>query len=310
MLKKIGRCLIFGGTLFFVAKALKDNWSEVASVRIDAAGWGILAIATGVTLMAHIWAGWIWTWILHSLNQSVHSPEFVIVYLKTNIAKYLPGNVWHHYGRIVAAKNAEIPVSIATLSVILEPLLMAAAALITVVLLGRPLALMGANLLFLLLQCVALAGILIGIHPFFLNRVVNLAQKIKGSKAETNPQNTYRIQRYPLRPLIGEFGFLLLRGSGFILTIFAIAPLPIRQIPVLIATFSLSWLLGFIVPGAPGGIGVFEATAILLLRHRFSPALIIAAVGLYRLISIIAESMGAGLASLDERLSQDETNQT
>jgi hypothetical protein len=43
--------------------------------------------------------------VLRELNQSVSSIEFIKVYLKTNIAKYLPGNFWHYYGRIMEAKN-------------------------------------------------------------------------------------------------------------------------------------------------------------------------------------------------------------
>jgi len=64
-------------------------------------------------------------WILYELNQPTSS-QFVQIYLQTNIAKYLPGNVWH-YGRISAAVKAGVSGSAATLSVLLEPLLMAAA---------------------------------------------------------------------------------------------------------------------------------------------------------------------------------------
>jgi glycosyltransferase 2 family protein len=110
------------------------------------------------------------------------------------------------------------------------------------------------------------------------------------------------LERYPILPLLGELAFLGLRGSGFILTMFALTPLELNQIPLLFAAFSLSWLLGLIVPGAPGGIGVFEASAIALLNNHFPPALIISTIGLYRLISIIAEIAGAGLAWLDEHL--------
>jgi uncharacterized membrane protein YbhN (UPF0104 family) len=50
-------------------------------------------------------------------------------------------------------------------------------------------------------------------------------------------------------------------------------------------------------------LGVFEATAIALLGNRFSPAIIVSSVALYRFISILAEAIGAGLAWLDERCS-------
>lgn len=303
-MKQILRWLILGGTLFFLVKALKDHWLEVTAIRIEGVGWAILATATGVTLLAHIWAGWIWTWVLRELNQPVSSSQFVQVYLKTNIAKYLPGNVWHYYGRIVAAKNAGVSTGAATLSVLLEPLLMAAAALIITDLFGSQIIIPNSNVVLQSLQFLSLAVVLFAIHPWFLNPAIRLLYKLKRKKSDMNSQSnvSLSIERYPLRPLLGELGFLGLRGTGFILTIFALSPLNVNQIPLLLGAFSLAWLLGLIVPGAPGGLGVFEATAIALLQSRFPAALVISAIAIYRLISIVAETAGAALAWLDERI--------
>jgi uncharacterized membrane protein YbhN (UPF0104 family) len=146
--------------------------------------------------------------------------------------------------------------------------------------------------------------ILCALHPWFLNPVIHFVHRFKAKKVDknTNSSVNFNIERYPLRPLLGELGFLGLRGIGFILTLFALGPLNASQIPLLLGAFSFSWLLGFVVPGAPGGLGVFEATAIALLQHYFPAALVISAIALYRLISIIAETAGAALAWLDERL--------
>ncbi len=304
MMKQILRWIILGGTLFFLAKAVKDHWSEVTAIRIDAAGWAILAIATGVTLLAHVWAGWIWTWVLRELNQPVQSAEFIQVYLKTNIAKYLPGNVWHYYGRIVAAKNANVSAGAATLSVLLEPLLMATAALIVIVLFGSQLAAANTTVIVRILQLLALVVVLCAVHPRFLNPVIRLLSRLKAKKTEISTKSyiSLGIKRYPLRPLLGELGFLGLRSIGFILTIFALGVVKWNQIPLLLGAFSFAWLLGLVVPGAPGGLGIFEATAIALLQSHFPAALVISAIALYRLISIVSETAGAVLAWLDERL--------
>jgi uncharacterized membrane protein YbhN (UPF0104 family) len=305
IIKKVLRWFILGGTLFFVGKALKDNWLEVSSIRIDSAGWAILAIATGVTLLAHTWAGWIWTWILKDFNQSVSAVEFIQVYLKTNIAKYLPGNVWHYYGRILAAKNANISTGTATLSVLLEPLLMATAALITVVLFGSQLAINNTNLWIKILQFVSLCILLAAVHPWILNPILRFLYRLKNknSPSENQSISSLRLEHYPLRPLLGELIFLGLRGTGFILTMYALNSLNFSQLPLLFGAFSLAWVLGLVIPGAPGGLGVFEATTLALLQHRFPAALVISAIALYRLISILAETAGAALASLDERFS-------
>ncbi|MEH2311831.1 MAG: YbhN family protein [Nostoc sp.] len=305
-MKQFLRWIILGGTLFFLGKALKDNWIEVTAIRIDGVGWAIMAIATGVTLLAHTWAGWIWTWILQELNQPISSPQFIQVYLKTNIAKYLPGNIWHHYGRIMAAKNANISAGAATLSVLLEPLLMLAAALIIIVLCSRQFAAANTTLVLQILQLLSLTVVLCAIHPWFLNPVIRFLYRLKAKKSAVTTEVTvpFSLKSYPLRPLLGELGFMGLRGTGFILTMFALDSLNVNQIPLLLGAFSCAWLLGFIIPGAPGGLGVFEATAYELLRHHFPAALVFSAIALYRLISILAETAGAALAWLDERLAK------
>ncbi|MBD6619082.1 UPF0104 family protein [Komarekiella sp. 'clone 1'] len=305
-MKQILRWIILGGTLFFLAKALKDNWLEVTAIHIDSIGWAILAIATGITLLAHTWAGWIWTWVLQDLNQPVSTSQFIQVYLKTNIAKYLPGNVWHYYGRIVATKNANISSGAATLSVLLEPLLMVAAALIIIVLFGSQFTAANTTLVVKILQLLSLAVVLCAVHPLFLNPAIRFLYRLKAKKSANTTQPTvpFNIERYPLRPLLGELGFLGLRGAGFILTICALSSLDWSQIPLLLGAFSFAWLVGLVIPGAPGGLGVFEATAYELLQHHFPGALVFGAIALYRLISILAETIGAALAWFDERFAQ------
>ncbi|MCE2718991.1 MAG: lysylphosphatidylglycerol synthase domain-containing protein [Dolichospermum sp.] len=303
-MKKIFRWLILGGTLFFLLKAFKDNWLGVSAIRINITGWLILGTATSVTLLAHIWAGWIWTWVLKELNQSVSSIEFIQVYLKTNIAKYLPGNVWHYYGRIIAAKNANIPTNIATLSVLLEPLLMLAAALIIIVLFASQIVVNNWKINLVILQLLGLIIILGILHPWFLNPTIQLLDRWKNKKSQPENQliDSFIINRYPVKPLLGEIVFLGLRGAGFILTIMALTSVNWQQIPLLFGTFSCAWVMGLVIPGAPGGLGVFETIAILLLQYHFPAALVISAIALYRLISILAETAGAAIAWLFERI--------
>ena len=299
-MKKIFRWLILGGTLFFLLKALKDNWLGVSSIRINITGWLILGSATAVTLLAHIWAGWVWTWVLKELNQSVSSIEFIQVYLKTNIAKYLPGNVWHYYGRIMAAKNANISTNIATLSVLLEPLLMLAAALIIIVLVSSQIVLDHLKFNLIILQLLGLIIVLCILHPRFLNPAIQLLDRWKNKKSHPKNQliDSSIIKNYPLKALLGEIVFLGLRASGFILTIMALTSVNWEPIPVLVGAFSCAWVWGLVVPGAPGGLGVFETIAILLLQYHFPAALVISAIAIYRLISILAETTGAAIAWL------------
>ncbi|NJR62480.1 MAG: UPF0104 family protein [Cyanobacteria bacterium CRU_2_1] len=288
------RWLILGATLFFVVSTLRQHWNEVTALRLNATGYATLTVALGVTLFAHIWSGWVWSWILRELNQPAQATWGILVYLQTNIAKYLPGNVWHFYGRVVAAKTAGFPVDVATLSVVLEPLLMASAAL--------AIALSGQQTEHWLIQVLSLTVVLAGIHPTLLNPLLKIASRLKGKSSDKAiDRQTLRIKRYPLRPLLGELIFVGLRGTGFLLALLALHPIAPEQISGVFSAFGFAWLLGLVIPGAPGGIGVFEATAIALLDDQLSPALILGGVALYRLISTLAEAAGAGLAWLDEK---------
>ncbi len=309
-LKPLLRWFILGGTLFFLAQAAKDHWREVAALRLDAAGWLRLLLALGVTLLAHIWTGWVWGWILRSLGHPVSARWSTLVYLRTNIAKYLPGNVWHFYGRVMAAKAANIAVMVAVVSVVLEALLMAIAAL-TVGLVGSP---------FGGLQWLGLGVGLGAVHPRLLNPLLGRLARSKGKSLEgkagqegafeaskdnlpqDDPAKDILLARYPLRPLLGELGFLLLRGAGFLVAVRALTPVALGDVPLLLSGFSLAWMLGLVVPGAPGGIGVFEATALALLEPVLPAAVLLGAIALYRLVSTLAEAIGAGGAIVVMRL--------
>jgi len=303
--KPLVRWAILGGSLFFLGKVLKDHWDQVAAVRVEAAGWACLAIALGVTLLAHITAGWVWNRLLQDFHQPVQSLWIIQAYLKTNIAKYLPGNIWHYYGRIKAATGAGATLTAATVSVLLEPLLMAAAALTVTLSLSQPLA-VRYGIPVMVLQWLSLLIVLAGIHPIVLNPLLHYLRKLKqkatnmtslGMTAENVP---FTLEHYPLIPFLGELGFLGLRGMGFLLTFLAVSPIAIAQVPLLFSAFSLAWLLGLVVPGAPGGIGVFEAVAIALLGTSIAPGTLLSVVALYRLVSVLAEGVAAGLAWLDE----------
>lgn len=194
----------------------------------------------------------------------------------------------------MAAKQAGFPIEAATLSVLLEPLLMVAAALV--------IALTNAQQNWIV-QALCLAGVLLAIHPRVLNPLLKLAGRLKGSvkKAEATesasvPAAPLQVGRYPLLPLLGEIGFVGLRGIGFLLTLLTFQSVELSQVPAVLSAFSLAWVLGLVIPGAPGGTGVFEATAIALLERTFPVGSILGGVALYRLISILAEASGAGLA--------------
>jgi uncharacterized membrane protein YbhN (UPF0104 family) len=298
------RWFILGITLFFLLQTLKDNWSEVKEIRLDRQGLLMLGISLIVTLIAHLWSGWVWTWIFKLFKQKINLLWAIRVYLKTNIAKYLPGNIWHFYGRITAITKASGSLGIASLVVLLEPIFMATSALLLAII-SNSLGIISTaqNYAILSFQIAIVILILTAIHPKILNPTIHFLSRLKGNSQETEPIN---LETYPLLPLIGEFCFLLIRGIGFVFSLLAFMTIPINLLPQLLSAFSFAWLLGLIIPGAPGGVGVFETTAIALLDPQYFPrGVILSTVLVFRFISIIAEVIAAALGYIgnnEERL--------
>ncbi len=305
-LKPYLRWVILGLTFFFIAATLRQHWQDVLALRLRAGGLRSLVAGFGVTLIAHVWSGAVWGGLLRSCGQGQSSRWAIATYLRTNLAKYLPGNIWHFYSRLQASRAVGIPTDPALLSIVLEPLLMAAAALFLACLTYR----------FSPWQDLVLIAILVGIHPRFLNPVLRktASGKVKALRrrgaamlksqptsessagAEEAHPDELQLQSYPLLPLLGELLFVALRGAGFLLAVQALSALQVETLPILVSAFSLAWVMGLVIPGAPGGIGVFEAVAIALLQGQLPAEQVLGAVACYRLISTLAEVAGAGLA--------------
>lgn len=287
--------IVLIATLIFLGQALKNHWQDVLNIRLTNAAWACLVASLGTTLLAHIWSGWAWKWIIQVLGWPVQGVWTVTIYLKTNIAKYLPGNVWHFVGRVRAVQTLGAPMGVAIVSVVLEPLLMAAAALALALLCTPQQS---------LLQLACLLGVLVGVHPRFLNPILDRLSRNKLKQSEMAASSVATaLTHYPIKPLLGELGFVLMRGAGFLLALYALIQVPTGQWLQVISDFSIAWLLGLVIPGAPGGLGVFEATMLALMTPQFTTAVVLGAVALYRLISTLAEVSGAALAWLDKQWS-------
>lgn len=286
-LKPVGIGILWGLIGLFLLRAVSKHW--IPLIQIDMAQhWRSLLGAWMITLVAHAWGGWAWGWILRAFGEESISNRWSMgIYLQTTVAKYLPGNVWHFVGRVRAAQSSGIPVEVGVLSVGLEAALMAAAAAVVGILYQGywgGLALVSLSLL----------------RPRLLNPLLrHLAQlKQRTLKPEISGSIAYepQLRHYPWGILGAEIGFVLLRGLGFGILLTGLTSLDWGSWLRVLGGFGLAWGAGLIVPGAPGGIGVFEAGILVLLGEFIPSPELIVATGLYRLASIGAEGVGALMA--------------
>ncbi|NJN23639.1 MAG: hypothetical protein HC810_03590 [Acaryochloridaceae cyanobacterium RL_2_7] len=279
--------------IIFVSLTFQRHWQEVSALNLSHQGWACLVIATGINLLGYLWTGYVWGYILKALGHPVSAGWAVRTFLQTNIAKYLPSNLLHLYGRTLAAKNIGVPTGAASLSVILDSLLVIAS--------GWILGLLSVPKQGVLAACLGLVAILVVIHPrilgFFISKLkLPMTQQSEGEAISV-------LKRYPLDLLLGEIIYVFLRGVAFVFTVWAIKQVPFAQVPRLISVYTIAWLMGYLTPGAPGGLGVYELTLIGLLDHttNLQQAELLGAVAISRLVGTLAEMIGAFTAWADEK---------
>lgn len=76
---------------------------------------------------------------------------------------------------------------------------------------------------------------------------------------------------YPWPPLLAELAFVLLRFAGFACCVWAFDLQLSLPWVTWLSGFALAWTVGLVVPGAPGGLGVFEAVLLLRLGEAWRP---------------------------------------
>jgi glycosyltransferase 2 family protein len=277
-LQRFLRWSILGATGIFILKTLYDHWPEIQKLQFQPQAGICLSFAIALAIMTQLWSAMVWGWILALLQHPVPKRWAIVTFLKNAPAKYAPGNIWHLYGRVTAAQKRGIGLESATLSVMLEPLFIIAGALGLALWHRRA----TSESLFL-----TLAAILIVVHPIVFNWLWQGWRRLRGEK-----RSGAILTEYPFSILMGTLLFMGLRSITFLFTVLAFTPLNWEIYKPLMSGFGFAWLLSLVIP-APGGLGVFEASALQVLDPYLPPAILLGGICAYRLVILCAELMSA-----------------
>lgn len=279
--------------------ALVTHGNEVLALAPDRRGWGLLLLGLGFTGAAQWSNALAWWGVLGWLGLGEPVSDVLPLYVRTTPLKYLPGGVWHLLGRLRWLQARGRSGRQALAAVVLDPLLMAVAAL-TLVPFGG---LQGG------LGLVSPLAVLL-LRPRWLQP---LLQRLIAGKRRLleDPASEGSVQApvdWPWKPLLLELLFLGFRFAGFACCLLSFsAAVPPGWGPWL-GGFALAWTAGLLVPGAPGGLGVFELVLLARLRGAVPIAELLAVLVSYRLISVLAEGLAAAAVLLDDRLAAARNN--
>jgi uncharacterized membrane protein YbhN (UPF0104 family) len=227
------------------------------------------------------------------------------VYAKSNLGKYLPGNVGHYAGRQFFGASMGLKQSHIAFASVLEVLYNAVSALMLSVIFAWDKIFELAYILFselnvaiLIASAVCVVGVL-----FVCSSIV-----FRKNKYFKNLLFLFRTKRFwflLLKCLFFTALNLLLISSLFIPLVGISVSIGIGDIPFIIAAGTASWLIGFITPGVPGGIGVRETVLVLMLSPVFPKEAVLTAAVLQRFAMIVGDvlawALGEALVRIGEK---------
>lgn len=295
--------LALATALIFLVRRVAHNAPDliqlVSSFSVTTSG--ILVSVVVVYGLALFGKGLAWGHLLAgALGRHPGWPLVVSVHGRSQIYKYLPGNVFHFASRQILGREFGWSHANIAAATTFEVFLNVAAALLVGVVLGSLVTLeTGSDISFVdlaisLLLLVGLAWMLAYAIPH-----LPLARQYPGFS---------RFWSLACNPA-------LLRASTAYLLFFSVAgilygvvlntlgiPLSVPLLMTACAAFSFAWIVGFVTPGAPGGLGVREALLILLLSPSVGESVATAAALLYRFVTLAAEFLYFLSASAFSRL--------
>ncbi len=287
-------------SLAFVGYSVFINSEKLSELELGVSGMIWLLVGLIFTIGSLVVNGIAWKMVLKWLGYECKNINLISLFLSTNLLKYLPGGVWHLVERIRVLKFYIGGVK-AFSSVFVEPLLMAASALVLVPLGGWQSG----------LGFVCLIPAICFKRRFrepLLARVELLqAGKLKKIfSAASLKKSSHDIglgrKHYPYKAFVLEIGFVFLRFGGFWCSLQAFSGDFGFTFLQWLSFFSMAWTIGLVVPGAPGGIGIFESVLLLRIGDSLPEAEFIAALLCYRLISTVADILTALAAQYQKRM--------
>lgn len=301
-LRAIG-ALISLACLGFFALSLQRSWHAITAVP-----WSIALIAYAVPtlllyLATHALAAGAWQCALRALDGRLSYTNAAGIMLVSQFAKYAPGNVGQYVGRVLLAQRAGLPPRVALSSLVIETgtIVLAAcicslAALDLLPLLSHRYGADAISVAYLAIATLMALLVAACVVPTLRRRAVSALDQVMALLAPAKLRLI--LEALSLHSVNFVLGALALR------TLIAAVPgQDATTLAPLLGVYAIAWLCGFLVVGAPAGLGVREAVLLLGLAPMMSPEkALVATLGL-RMITTVGDGCAA-LIGLGLRFSQ------
>ncbi len=249
-------------------------------------------LAAGVFLSAYAWKH-----LLEIISGNTQSYlEVATVYTRSNLGKYLPGNIMHiimrnTMGDTIHAHQAEI-----ALSTFVELTMFAFSGLLISAVLSWK------NLENVIMEYKGAYHIIIALS--IIGVIIIVISAIKWNKTVISRLRSIKISDLIRVTILGLccFGVMIcLYGIAMVVNLSYQVELTREGTLQTFSAYTISWLVGFIIIGAPGGLGVREASFLFLMNGVYDHDILLSSAVLNRITTTLGDLLAGGCGILIKR---------
>jgi hypothetical protein len=225
----------------------------------------------------------------------VKPPLAVVVYTISNLYKYIPGGVMYVLGRNqMAVENDSLSHGKVALSTVLEGVFIVVAAVLIAALFSFEHSMYYIRQLEIppLVGVIAIVILVVSASALFSfrHRLRLLYVNLKKDTRDFRPL-------VMLRRLAFALVLMTLWAFTFLATLVLLGqPMTFNLGLTVMGLYMLSWLAGFLTPGAPSGLGVREMVMVMFMAGTLNEGILLSAMVMHRMLTVVGDVSAYGMA--------------
>lgn len=272
-------------SLYFIANIVIENYENIAHFEINITNLLILFLLLIINSIIYVLFSLSWLALLRGRYENFHFIHSFRIIALSQIGKYLPGNVGHFVGRFYLAKE-HISKQDITYTIFVEQIMLVAASL-----------LIGSFYVYYfdISKYISFNGIAFGLFVLICMAVlVPLFLRFIRKKVDMLKLDMLTISK------VFFLFCAMVFGGGLTIYVLTLIVSPLSDVGYIqcVSGFAISFLVGFVVPGAPGGIGVREYSFVLLFTPFLGELYALQIIIMYRFVTIGADLLVFGIGKI------------
>jgi glycosyltransferase 2 family protein len=289
--------LVMAGWLTVVIYIIGRDWDRVAEALAGHVDWLGMGLAIVCSVLAFLSSAIGWTNLLNAVSVPVSAPQGVSIWFRSQVAKYVPGSVWPYVARVQIGRAYDLPVVEVAASCFLETALtVLCPALVVLLTIGRwrPMLSIRSDWIFIASLCgLALFVIALALLP----RLSQSAGRVPWKWISKHLVVVARARRIPILQGAALYcASVIVAGFGLDYVALAVGKSAAFEAVEMVMYVAVAKTVGFVVPGAPSGLGVTEGVLALFLAQNVDVATAVLISLLYRVTLVIGEVITVGFA--------------